>query len=378
MPSNGIIKKFTLSNSKIFTFSTKYNKVSLSELFIEARILYKTISDLPILPNLVSSIEKDLIVKSIFGTAAIEGNSLDEYEVDQILKTEKNEPKKRAEKEIINLKNSYLLLSELVKKEDNHLLEKEILDLHYKITYDIDYDGNLPGKYRSHKVKVGNIEHGGIYTPPYIKQDIKLLMKELVSWLNSKELLKLNPVIRAAAAHYHFALIHPFGDGNGRTARALEAYILSMAKIKYIPVMLSNYYYKNIDDYYFAFSNTRKSKDYDITIFLEFVLKGFVKSLYDIKDKITFIIRKFTLRDYYLFLEKQKSINKRQYELLNLLLDNNLSFELNELIAKSPFNLIFKNISERTIRRDIDNLLAGNYLIKDSKSKFKLNYNVLD
>ncbi len=49
--------------------------------------------------------------------------------------------------------------------------------------------------------------------------------------------------------------------------------------IKFVPTMLSNYYYKNMDDYFWAFSNTIKSKDNNVTPFLKFVLKGFIESL---------------------------------------------------------------------------------------------------
>ena len=79
-------------------------------------------------------------------------------------------------------------------------------------------------------------------------------MAKYIEWLNSDEILQLNPFIRAALAHYHFSLIHPFWDGNGRTARLIETAILEGANIKYVPKMLANIYYKNVDEYYISYN----------------------------------------------------------------------------------------------------------------------------
>ena len=128
-------------------------------------------------------------------------------------------------------------------------------------------------------MKVGNEEHGGVYTPPKILDDIKNLMKEFIDWINSPDVLQEDPVIRAACAHYYFALIHPFGDGNGRTARAIEAILLRSSGFRFVYNMLSNFYYKNIDDYFWSFSLAGRNKEGDITPFLEFFRKGLLLTL---------------------------------------------------------------------------------------------------
>lgn len=372
-------KKIILSNQRRFTFSSRYEENRLNELSVEARVLYKTVIDLPILPQLATRLEDELIIRSIFGTAAIEGNPLNEEQVAEVISNSGQRTKQRAAKEILNLKNTYAFIDKLVNEPENTILtEENILSIHRLITSGIDYDGNSPGEYRSHQVKVGDASHGGIYTPPSIKKDIAQLMKTFVEWVNSEFILQLNPIIRAALAHYHFSIIHPFGDGNGRTARAIEAYLLWVANIKYVPLMLSNYYYKNIDEYYAVFSQTLKNSSNDITDFLEFVMKGFVESLHDIKEKITYFIRRFALRDYYQHLSLTKKINKRQLNFLNLLLDQYSEFTLKELPIKTPFSIIFQKMSERTLRRDIQTLLELELVIlTEDKSKYVLNYKVL-
>jgi len=118
-----------------------------------------------------------------------------------------------------------------------------------------------------------------IYTPPKCLADIENLMKEFIEWINSNEVIGLDRFIRASLAHYHLGLIHPFGNGNGRTIRIIEAVFLRTSGIKYVPTMLSNYYYKKVDDYYTAFSQARNNTNNDITVFIKFMLEGVIESL---------------------------------------------------------------------------------------------------
>ena len=264
-----------------FVFSAKYDEQKIKPLLVESRILYETIKDLPILPDMATSLEEELIRRSIFGTAAIEGSPLTEEKVAEIVSSPEYTGKtKKAEKEILNLKNVYGLIKVLPEGTSPFRIGEDLIkNIHEIITKDLEDKQNTPGKYRSDIVYVGDEGHGGRYVPPKILDDIKNLMKEYAEWINSEDIKNLSPIIRAALAHYHFGLIHPFGDGNGRTARVIEALLLSAAGIKYIPVMLSNFYYKNMDDYYWAFSKSIKNKENDVTPFLEFVLKGFIEEL---------------------------------------------------------------------------------------------------
>ena len=79
-------------------------------------------------------------------------------------------------------------------------------------------------------------------------------------------------IIQALAAHYHIGAMHPFGDGNGRTSRALEAFMLRQADVSHlVMVSLSNYYYEHKDDYLAVMSESRE-RSHDLTPFLRFAL----------------------------------------------------------------------------------------------------------
>lgn len=362
-----------------FVFSLNYDKDKLNALLVEAKILYRTVAGIPILPDLAARLEEDLIKKSIFGTAAIEGNPLSEDDVKKILLDEEIKNKtQKAEKQITNLKSAYQIIKDTVPSGSPFILNEELIKkLNTIITTDCEEPDNVPGSYRKAPVKVGDQSHGGVYTPPKVFDDIKNLMGHFVEWINSPELAKEDEAVRACFAHYYLALIHPFGNGNGRTARAVEAIMLKSAGIKFVPHMLSNFYYKNIDDYFWAFSKSERNEKNDITPFVEFFLTGFVASLTEIRDTIFAWIRKFTLEDYYKHLRRAKVITQRQFNFLTLLLNNLQGFFLKDLYEKDFFKVIYRGISERTARRDLENLKEKRLIIINEKGSYDLNYMIL-
>lgn len=363
-----------------FVFSLNYDRQGLSNQLTKAKILFRTIADIPILPERASRLEEELIRKSIFGTAAIEGSPLSQEAVNEILSQEKTEGRiKDAQKKIRNLKEAYKIMKNIeVLFKPWPLEEKLIKGMHEIITKDCEGPENIPGQYRNEIVKVGDQEHGGLYVPPKIFEDIKNLMREFINWINSPEVLGEDTAIRAALAHYHIALIHPFRNGNGRTARAIEAILLKSSGIKFVPHMLSNFYYKNLDDYFWAFSRAEQNDSYDITSFLQFFLEGLISSLEEIQSTIFSWIRMFTLKDYYTYLRKEKEITQRQFDLLILVIETAEYFSLKDLFEKEKFRIIYRKVGERTARRDLK-LLEQKRLIKaDKKGNFILNYKVLE
>ena len=378
MDNNRVIKVKTAASGP-FVFSWLFSEEVINPLLTKIDILYNTVRDLPILPSVYAQLEEDLIRRSIFGTAAIEGNPLDEKRVGEILsEPDIEKSRERAEQEIINLKKTY----DIIKNIDNakyelNLEEKNIKAIHYDITSGIEYGNNLPGLYRDFKVKVGNSEHGGVYTPPKCEKDVNLLMSKFIEFMKSKNIIDLHPVLRAAIAHFHFSKIHPFGDGNGRTARIIEASLLKSAGIKYVPQMLSNYYYRNMDDYYWAFSLSIKNKEHAVTPFVEFVAKGIIESLEEIKEFIIYYIRIVTLREHFQSLKRNKKLTQRQFDILDILLNYLDSFTIEDLLTLSPFEIVYRGISKRTASRDIKKLLGLKLIEEKESGKYCFNYRAL-
>lgn len=371
------MKEVSTFKSGKFIFCDQFDKTRIEMLLVEASTLNSAINDLPILPGWSSQIDPELLYSSIASTAAIEGNSLNAEDVRALDEGKIPDAGHTAKDrlEITNLISAYRAIDTLPAKPIPLIFsEKHIKELHKHITFDLPYNDNIPGAYRNGKVIVGDKAHGGIYNPPKIIEDVRMLMDEFIDWMNSDDLINENVFIRSALAHYHFSLIHPFWDGNGRVARLLEALLLQSAGIRFLPKMLSNYYYRHVDDYYRAFSDTIKAKK-DVTPFLEFNLRGVIESLQQMKSRIAFFIRKLAMRDYLHFLGTKKAISKRQNDLLTLLLDDTSekSFTLHELQLTMPYTMLYRKVSEMTARRDMKNLLDLKLLAINTEGRYYLN-----
>ena len=130
-----------------------------------------------------------------------------------------------------------------------------------------------------------------VYMPPEAS-DVSGLMKDLVSWIDaSLENGKIPVAIIAALAHYQFATIHPYYDGNGRTARLITNYILHYGGYGLKGIYsLEAYYAKNLQGYYDALAVENIPNYYmgraqaDLTYFLKYFMKGMAISFTNIVE----------------------------------------------------------------------------------------------
>ncbi|HML54163.1 MAG TPA: Fic family protein [Solidesulfovibrio magneticus] len=357
------IHKVLTFKSGNFVFSRRFDQQKTATELRVFHACYDIIASLPVLPHLAAFLDADLIRKSIFSTAALEGNPLDEKAVGALLEIEGSATAANDfEREILNLKathDKFILATNKAKDAKPLLLSEDLIkDVHAAITIGVNDAAISPGRYRNTSVQVGNPEHGGTYVPPKILQDIKTLMAAFVDWLNGEALLRTDPVIRAALAHYHLAKIHPFRDGNGRTARMIEAMILAAAGYRHIPSTLWNAYYRDIHEYYIAFSKSEKHADDSVQPFLDFFFKSLNASLDEFRARIVEGTKPLLYRDYVAYLKNQtRELSPRQHQLIELLLAaGDTAFTSHELRQTNPFKLLYGQVSDKTIRRDIKNL----------------------
>jgi Fic family protein len=182
--------------------------------------------------------EKQLEEMSIaftYNTNAIEGNTITEEEVREIIhdKIAPNKPLR----DIKETEGHSRVFLKMIKHESK-ILGKILLEWHREIFGETKKD--ISGKFRDYNVSVG------LYLAPDW-QDVKELMQDLLYLINKKK--DLNPVEFAAKVHYRFEKIHPFGDGNGRIGRLIMNHILWHAGY---PIMIVEY--KKRKSYYKALS----------------------------------------------------------------------------------------------------------------------------
>jgi Fic family protein len=173
----------------------------------------------PLPPEAVKNLNEVFRVEWTYNSNAIEGNTLSLIETKVVLEDGLTIGGKRLKEhfEVINHSEAIDFIDEHVIKDKN-LDESTIKNIHYLILKNID--NNNAGKYRLINVRISGSKH----VPPHFLQ-IENEMANLLSWYEKRK-NELHPVELAALFHFKFVYIHPFSDGNGRTARLLMNLIL--------------------------------------------------------------------------------------------------------------------------------------------------------
>lgn len=142
------------------------------------------------------------------------------------------------------------------------------------------------GIYRNRYVVVANrITREVIFRPP-ANEDVPELIKELVEWLNSSEAKELDPIIEAGISHYEFVRIHPFIDGNGRTARVLASLILFLRRFDIKQFFCLDDYYDSDRPAYYKALQSIDQKILDVTGWLEYFVEGVNVSINAVKERV--------------------------------------------------------------------------------------------
>lgn len=174
----------------------------------------------PLNKEAVQNLKKYFDVELTYNSNAIEGNTLTITETKVILEdgiTIGKGKSLREHLEVINHKEAIDYVEDIVRKNID-ISERVIKDIHYIILKSINNEN--AGKYRSINVLISGSSHR-----PIEHLLVNEKMKELVNWYDENK-DKLHPIELAAEFHFRFVYIHPFIDGNGRTARLLMNLIL--------------------------------------------------------------------------------------------------------------------------------------------------------
>ena len=352
----------------------------LLELLVELEAYRKSVMKIPLPPSMRPRFDRLNIIRQIKGTTGIEGNTLSEARISAVLEAEDAKDQSvapsREEKEVLNANQVLSFIRDEVKRENAETItEKLIKTLHQLSTNGCEYDNNRPGYYRQHQVTVGQ------YEPPD-HREIPELMRRFLSLINSRQTIEgFKAPIRAILAHFYLISIHPFGDGNGRTSRALEAYLLYQAGYNVRGFYsLANYLYRHRDEYIEKLQETRFRNNGDVTEFITFCLRGFNEELELIQDEILGFVRSILFQDMILHDYNSRVINTRCFTILEYLRNAEVK-ELPEEALKTKQHFLAKSLYEglsvKTVIRDLRTLQSEGYiLIRDGT--ITLNLAIMD
>ena len=245
---------------------------------------------LPLTPTVLSSLRETARLYTTHYSTMIEGNRLDPDQVEVVLKHQGHFPgRERDEHEV---KGYYAALTQVEKwaAQGVNITEKMIQTLHALVMA----NGKINAKPTAYRDGQNVIRDGRtkaiVYMPPEAK-DVKNLMTGMVDWINKNTELPC-PII-AGIAHYQFATIHPYYDGNGRTARLLTTLILHLGGYDLKGLYsLEEYYARNLGAYYEAISIGESHNYYmgraeaDITKWVEYFVEGMAVSFENVLKRM--------------------------------------------------------------------------------------------
>ncbi len=217
----------------------------------------------PLSKSIVQRLHEQMVIEWTYHSNAIEGNTLTLKETALILKEGLTIGGKsfREHLEVINHKDAILFVEELANKK-NQITERDLKDIHALILKEIDQ--KYAGRYRDVRVRITGTKH----VPPEPFHVPELMKKFSEKYLHH---FSGHPIEQAALAHHQIASIHPFVDGNGRTARLLMNLIL--IKNGYPPTIILN---NDRKKYYSALA---KADESDTMPFIQFIARSVERSL---------------------------------------------------------------------------------------------------
>jgi len=243
-----------------------------------------------ILPQQELRLRRQAIIRMTHHSTEIEGNRLNMGQVEALYAKKKIDAPDRDIYEVKNYLNALKYIEKVV-AEKKATTEKVILKIH-KLVTNKTLAPQFSGHYRPGPIYVVRRRFGmpqeTMYTGPAAKQ-VPKLMADFTAWLKASEAKDINPVIVAGIAHLEIAAIHPFNDGNGRTARALATLTLYERGYDFRRLFALEDYYNTDRQAYYKAINVGKTYDerrMDITSWLEYFVKGFKEEIDEVKNKI--------------------------------------------------------------------------------------------
>lgn len=343
------------------------------------------IENSPLIPAYEKQFRTEAIIKQVHYGTKLEGNDLSFSQVAQVIEGRKVTAHDRDVQEIINYRKVVDYLDELValhqaklplpgekitpeeKMAQEHtpfVYTEEILKRIHQLTVERILPPSQGGVYRQVQVVLENSRTGEVVfrPPPFV--EVPFLIKDFLLWLNQGS-SKTHPVLKAGIAHYTLVAIHPFVEGNGRTARAFSTLILMVEgyNIKGL-FALEEYFDRHAREYYQSLQQVSSQKEpisqKNLTVWLEFFTQALQAQLNKVKEKVKNLSSDLQLKQK--LGGKQIPLSERQVKLIEYMRQFG---GLRIADAKE----LFPMISEDTIWRDLKKLIDAKVVQKKGSTK---------
>ncbi len=338
----------------------------------EARSKCEHIAGVPLQPQTAEQLHRVYLAKGVHATTSIEGNTLTEEQVQRQLDRKLTVPQSQQylQQEVQNMIEAYNeIQADLLSDPGVEITPARIKRFNALTLRDLPVDEEVvPGEFRTYSVGVANYRGAPA-------SDCDYLIGKLCDWLNGPEFRSPDPDYRFALllsrgilAHLYIAWIHPFGDGNGRTARLVEFQALAQSGLVPLPAaqILSSHYNMTRSAYYSALDRSSKEESGPIR-FLEYAVQGFVDGLRvqlaHIREQQLEVVWVNYVHDQ--FREAKTPASERQKLLLLDMPRTSDWVPRESLLASRRVLRAYSTLSEKTLDRDLSRLVRMKLLLKN-------------
>ncbi len=243
-----------------------------------------------LVPKWEASLRRQAKLRNTHSSTAIEGNKLTLEQVEALADGKDVIATDKDKKEVLN----YLEALDAVHSftEKGKIKVADLLNIHRMVSKDVMQNNKDSGTFRDRQVFVGRRVFDGTgfkeeveYMPPKT-EDVPGLVEEFIDWLNLDKTWEINPVLLAGITHYEVARIHPFIDGNGRTARLFATLIIYLSGFDHRRIFALDDFYDRDRQAYYAALKTAQENNNDISKWLEYFTTGVAYSVNEVKEAV--------------------------------------------------------------------------------------------
>ncbi|MBQ6436806.1 Fic family protein [bacterium] len=329
------------------------------------------IENSPLVPAWEMKFRDDALQRTVHYGTKIEGNDLTAEQARQVVMIEDSNTRTVAEKagimardrdiqEVINYRNVVWWIDQQQDLRPDQLFTEKTLKHLHELTVSRLIEDQYVGVYRDRQVVVKAVNGDEVAFRPPHSTEVPFLMKDFFAWLNSPEAQSVHPILRAAITHYQLVNIHPFIEGNGRTARAMATLVLYAARYDFKRFFsLEQYFDADVSRYYQALLSVQQSGSQDLTYWLEYFCYGLAIEVDKVRSQVLKLSKDLKLKQQ---LGRQVSLSERQIILLEIL-------QHQGEITSEQAQQALPNVSTDTILRDIKDLIKKGVIQKRGVTK---------
>lgn len=306
----------------------------------------------PLIPAWEAKFRKEAMERVVHHGTHLEGNQLSFEEAQGVLDGQEVLARDRDIQEVINYRNVVRFIGDISAKigqDKAYVLTLETLHEVHRLTVEKVVPEEMAGRFRVRQVVLKNSLTGEVsYTPPPAAE-VPYLVEDLLNWINGDESKELHPVVKAGILHYELARIHPFTEGNGRTARAVATLLMFLEGYDIRKLFsLEEYFDQNPMDYYVTLQNVSNQKvldnhQRDLTPWLDYFIEGVAIELNRVKERVRRISLDSRVKDK---LGEQVELNERQMLIMEYL-------HRHKTMQNRDFRKIFPDFSDDTVLREL-------------------------